>query len=144
MARGQNSPAVQSRHLPQEQRSMVRHQSVSIQGGPTPPPEHVEAYERLSPGATNRFLVLAEGEAAHRRTHENAHLKVVEENAAHERTLAGRGQTYAFVIAVLAIGGAVFLGFKGAEVTASVIGGGSLVAIIVAFLGGGKKKSDKA
>ncbi len=143
MARGQNPPAVQARHLPHD-RSLVHQQSLSIQSGPTPPPAHIEAYERLLPGATNRFLVLAEGEADHRRQHENAHLEVVKENARHERTLASRGQLYAFVIAILAIGGAVFLGFKGAEVTASVIGGGSLVAIIVAFLGGGKKKSDKA
>ena len=144
MARGQFTPA---RQMPQQQsghsQQLIRQESLHIQSSSTPPPAHVEAYERILPGATGRFLALAESEAIHRRTHENAHLVIVQDNAAYDRTLAGRGQAFAFIIAILAIGGAVYLGAVGSQWTGSVIGGGSLVAIIIAFLRGGRKANEK-
>lgn len=104
--------------------------------GPTPPPEHIEAYERMLPGAAARFLTLAEGEATHRRSHENAHVEIMKENAKASRILAGRGQLFAFVIAMTGIGAGFWLGLHNAQITGGIIGGGGLVTIILAFLRG--------
>lgn len=112
--------------------------------GPTPPPEHVEAYERIVPGAAERFLNFAEDEMRHRRQLENRQLEtaVMMANASLEQSK--RGQNYAFLIAVIGILGTLYLGHVGATVVGSVLGGGSLVTIIVAFLRAPSKTSPPA
>lgn len=110
--------------------------------GPTPPPEHVEAFERMIPGAADRFLKLAEGEAAHRRAIEERMAQETQANAATNRTLAGRGQGYAFIIAMSGIAAGFYLGLHGQQITGSIIGGGGLVTIILAFLRGGNPPAE--
>jgi uncharacterized membrane protein len=94
----------------------------------------------MVPGAAGRFLALAEGEANHRRIHENKHLAIVESNAKAHRYLAVAGQIFAFIIAMSGIAGGVFLALHGAQTAGSIIGGGGLVTIILAFLKGGNQK----
>ncbi len=102
--------------------------------GPTPPPEHIEIYERMVPGSAARFITLAEGEASHRRHHEDEHLEIVKANAATSRSLARLGQIFAFIIAMSGIGVGFWLGLHNAQITGGIIGGGGLVTIILAFL----------
>lgn len=130
-----NSPQAQplGQH---KQPGMVLAQSVQYMG-PTPPPAHVEAFERMLPGAAGRFLTLAEGEASHRRALEIEATKESQANGLTNRKLVSRGQFYAFVIAMSGIAAGFYLGIKGAQITGSIIGGGGLVTIILAFLRGG-------
>ena len=48
--------------------NLRRHISTSVETfqGPIPPPNVLEAYERLVPGAAERILKMAENQAAHR------------------------------------------------------------------------------
>lgn len=105
--------------------------------GPTPPPEHLQVYEQMVPGAAARFLVLAEGEAVHRRGVENAQVDWFRDRDRAFIHLAVRGQIFAFVIAMSGIGGGVWLSLHSAQVSGAIIGGGGLVTIILAFLRGG-------
>jgi uncharacterized membrane protein len=42
--------------------------------GPLPPPEHLEGYEKILPGAADRILSMAEKEQSHRHRWEREHL----------------------------------------------------------------------
>jgi len=55
------------------------------------------------------------------------------------RRLASRGQIFAFIIAMSGVGSGVYLARIGATVPASIIGGGGLITVILAFLNSGKQ-----
>jgi uncharacterized membrane protein len=133
-------PRIPAMNRPTGQLAHVSHQSLEVSSGPTPPPAHVEAYERICPGAAERFLKLAEDEAQHRRKHENSHLAIVEANAKASRSLVSRGQIFAFLIAMSGIGAGVWLSLNEARIAGSIIGGGSLATIILAFLPSNRSK----
>jgi len=68
---------------------VVRRQTMmqaEIHQGPLPHPEVLRQYDQLSPGAADRIITMAEGEAAHRREMERQQL---ESDVAHRRTLTG-------------------------------------------------------
>lgn len=48
------------------------------------------------------------------------------------------GLVFALLIAIVGLGSAVYLSLKGHDVTASVIGGGTLVGLVTAFIAGRK------
>ena len=49
------------------------------------------------------------------------------------------GQLFGLVTVTLGLGGAVYLGLRGWNITASVIGGGSLASLAGVFIYGSKK-----
>lgn len=53
------------------------------------------------------------------------------------------GLIFALVIAVLGLGAAVYLAVAGKELTASVLGGGTLVGLVTAFVAGRKSENHK-
>lgn len=53
------------------------------------------------------------------------------------------GLVFALVIAILGLSAAVYLAMQGHEVTASIIGGGTLVGLVTAFVAGRKQESKK-
>ncbi|MCW5549170.1 MAG: DUF2335 domain-containing protein [Opitutaceae bacterium] len=110
--------------------------SAQTYSGPTPPPDHIEAYQRWVPDAAERFMRIAESEIEHRRLLEVRHMKEMELTGEVNRKQSGRGQWMAFVLGVIGIGGSIWLGVMGQVWPSTVIGGGSLTAIIVAFLRG--------
>jgi uncharacterized membrane protein len=130
--------AAQPQHLARQNSGPQAHLMATAQtySGPTPPPDHVEAYERMHQGAARVFLEIAQSEVSHRQKLENARETLVGENVRARHVIAKRGQALAFVIAILAIGGCIWLGNKGESLPATVLGGGSLAAIVVAFLRG--------
>src|SRR6266545_725873 len=69
---------------------------------PLPPPQMLEQYERILPGFSDRLLKDMESQAQHRQGLEN---KTINGNIQSEK----RGQLYAFILAVLAILGAIYL-----------------------------------
>lgn len=58
------------------QAARVVQQTVQAQfhQGPLPPPELLRQYDTISPGAADRIIAMAEGEAVHRRESENKQL----------------------------------------------------------------------
>ena len=53
------------------------------------------------------------------------------------------GLLFALVIAVFGLGVAAYLAIQGKELTASVIGGATLVGLVAAFIGGKQKSNGK-
>lgn len=91
MARGKQNHRASVQPPPRpigQQSSEVVHQQMMMQAqfhqGPLPPPELLRQYDQLSPGAADRIIAMAEGEAAHRREMERQQL---ESDIAHRQTL---------------------------------------------------------
>ncbi len=113
--------------------------------GQFPHPQHLERFEAVCPGMADRLVTMAEKDAEHRRRVELRHLdldgQVIAlhaEEAKADARFATRGQQFALAygVAGLAIGGTIVIlnpTWTGA-VTATVLGGGSIASIVIAFL----------
>ena len=73
--------------------------AISRHSGPLPSPQTLQEYEIVVPGSAERFLVAFEKEAAHRHSLEWAT----------EVTAVRRGQWFAFVLSLIALGAGVFV-----------------------------------
>ena len=107
-----------------ERVEVLRHQSFA---GPIPHPALLQQYNQCVEGGAHRIIRMAEAEGDHRRAME---MLTVQKTFA-EGT---RGQYCAAGIACLGIVGAVYLGSIGMQWAASIVGGTSLVLIVLAFL----------
>ena len=87
--------------------------------GPLPHPDDLAKYEQVLSGASDRIISMAERQAAHRQSLEKA---VILSNVAIQKWGLGS----AFVLALIAIGGGVWLSLKG-------LSGVGLTAIISAL-----------
>lgn len=103
--------------------------------GPIPPPQILEHYERILPGAAGRILGMAEKQSAHRQN--------MEKQIIHSETSQGTmGMIFAFFIAITAIAAGVFLIYSGKQV-AGLISLLTPVGIIVASFISRKKLDHK-
>lgn len=102
--------------------------------GPLPPPGMLEHYERILPGAATRIFKMAEDQSAHRRTLE---AKVISADI----TSRTRGQNYGLAIALVGLGSATWMAVTGHTVSASIIGGIDLIALVTVFVVGHQKKA---
>lgn len=110
----------------------VTHQS--SYSSPLPPPEVLKGYDEILPDGANKIVEIIESQSQHRKDMEN---RVVNEILRESKW----GQLFAFILGILGIISATILGIYGKVVVASIVGGGSLVGLVTAFLWG---KSNKA
>jgi uncharacterized membrane protein len=89
--------------------------------GPLPHPEDLEKYNQVLPGAADRIIRMAEQQLSHRQSLES---KVVDANIKAQRV----GTVLGFILALVAIGGGIFLVYVGKEAT-------GIAAIITALAG---------
>lgn len=92
---------------------------ISKFSGPLPPPEVLAKYNNILPGAAERIIKMAETQQGHR---QNLEKTVIGSNATTQKL----GLAAAFVIAMTAIGGGIWLASKG-------MSGSGLTAIISAL-----------
>ena len=103
------------------------HQQASW-SGPLPPPQVLQGFNQLVENGAERVFKQFEWEAEHRRHLES----YVAETDRGERRLA---QALAGTFAFGALGVAAYALYCGAFTTAAVIGGGTVAAVVLAFLG---------
>lgn len=97
--------------------------------GPLPHPAALQGYETIVPGAAARILVMAENN--------NDFLIQMDRKAlGNEYTERRLGQIFGFIIALVALFGAIWLAYEGHESTASVIGGTTVVGLVATFVAG--------
>jgi len=99
-----------------------------LYSGPLPPPKDFYDYEQALPGTANRILLIAEQEAEHRRKNEEKIIKYT-----------GRGQIFAFILAIISLGLIFFSILKGEPLGAIVPAIIALSSLIAVFMG--KRKS---
>lgn len=104
--------------------------------GPIPDPAVLAEYGKIDPSLPNRIMEMAEKQSVHRQSMEQ---KVIEaeildqQDARKERS---HGQRYAFVLTILIVTIAFFLAMYGHDTVASILGGGTLVALATIFITG--------
>ena len=86
----------------------------SSYSGPLPKPSDFAAYKDTLPSAPERIMTMAEEEQTHRHTIEKELIK----NAGRENLL---GQFLAFILALVCLAGATFLGIQGHDTLAGAI-----------------------
>lgn len=101
--------------------------------GPLPPPEILQQYNEILPGAAERVFSLTEKQAAHRMNLENSIVQA-------QIRESSRGQTFALIIAVLGLGSAAFLGFHDKTTIASIFAGSTVLGLVTAFILGKKSQ----
>jgi uncharacterized membrane protein len=109
--------------------------AISRFSGPLPPPEALAQYEQILTGSANRIIRMAEQQATHRQGIEAISIG---SNA----TVQKWGLACAFVIAMTAIGGGIWLSSKGMSGTGLTSIISALVALVGVFVYGksGQKK----
>lgn len=110
--------------------------------GPIPPPQALEAYERVLPGAAERILSMAERQSAHRQDLEAKAVNAQIGDMGAARSEARLGQAFGLIIGLTAIGAGTAVAVLNPDVsgavTGSVIGGSGVVGLVTAFIIGRK------
>lgn len=125
----QNKPSTKPSGPAQRQQAQAGPQVKAEFSSPLPPPDELEKYERVSPGAAKRIFAMAETRGHHRRELE----KSLVDN---EYKQASRGQNCAATLGALAIVSGTIAGILGAQWTGSVIGGLVVVGLVYASIRG--------
>lgn len=111
---------------PNNQQILAQHQQWS---GPLPPPAALAQFNDIIPNGAERIMAMVETEQAHRIASES---KVLAAHVADHR----RGVWIGFILAGLAIGGAIYTAYLHAHPTVSIaLVGLPLVLLIQTFLG---------
>ncbi len=97
--------------------------TLTLSSGPLPPPEVLAQYENITPGAAERIFFMAE---------KNQRIREKTVNQEHERKT--RGQHYALLVVLAALGVCAFASFNGDSWTASVLGGVTVCSLAVVFV----------
>jgi uncharacterized membrane protein len=106
---------------------MERRRSLSIQTGPIPPAEELEALDAVVPGAAERIIATFERQVTHRHGLESRKLAA---DIRSER----RGSYQGLAIAITALLVAAYLGYAGHGVAAGVVGGIDIAALAAVFV----------
>ena len=101
--------------------------------GPLPPPALLAAYDRVVPGAAERIIIMAEAQSKHRRDMES---QVVASDIRNAR----RGLLFGFMLGLVAIGGGIFIVFRGQAVAGTIFSGLYLVGIVGVFVYGSQQR----
>ena len=108
---------------------MERHETLITHSGPLPDPDTMRHYNDIVPGAAARIVDMAEREMAER------HRKDADERTAKIRQFS-RGQWFAFIVSITALGTCCYCAAIGQPWVAGVIGGLDLVALAGVFIFG--------
>ena len=110
-------------------------QQTQVHSGPLPAPDQLGDYERVSPGAADRIITMAEKQQGSRIDYQT----IEQKRRYDERRL---GQIFAFVICMVVFYIVYQLAMNGKEVAASVLGVGGLASIVAAFLKAHSEKTE--
>ena len=116
--------------------AIMAHQAVSWQG-PFPPPDAVERYERVTPGAFDRILGMAERAEA-------ARIADTRQAQAYHRADIGRGHWLGFAVALAAIAAAVACAVAGYQWVAVTLVGVPVMSVGKSLVDGGRRRPIQA
>ncbi|KKQ78166.1 MAG: hypothetical protein A3A96_00250 [Candidatus Zambryskibacteria bacterium RIFCSPLOWO2_01_FULL_39_39] len=112
---------------------LVRQESFQSFSGPLPPPEILERFNSIVPGAAERIIKMAEDQFAHRVDLEK---RVIKSDVERSKW----GQILGFIISIFGLTVALFVSIKGQQWASSIIGGGTLASLVGVFMYGTKSR----
>lgn len=114
-----------------ETRTLIRVQA------PLPPSQVRRGYEEVVPGAGERLLAMAERAQSDARSARRFGLE-------HAVRYLRRGQSFGFFASLVAFAVVGFAAYHGREVVASIVGGSTVVGLVIAFVATGRNGSSAA
>ncbi|MEU8329857.1 DUF2335 domain-containing protein [Micromonospora sp. NPDC048839] len=134
-ANGQLEPTIPAQREPVELLDLrVSREQLEQWSSPFVPSHELQRLGAVVDNGAERAFKYAEREQEHRLSMDDRQAKRLERADSREYVLAWAGMGFAFVLALLAIGAGVVLGLKGQPIAGTILGGGGLVLIVVAFL----------
>ena len=124
----EHQPATRQADVVPEERRAVAY-STQTWTGPLPDPVSMEGYERLLPGATERFLGMLEGEIIHRQVMDNR-----------ESRRQDWGLAFAFIVVVLIVAAGAGLIYLGHGWAGAAVIGINVVGLAAVFITGGIRR----
>jgi uncharacterized membrane protein len=98
-----------------------------------PPPDVVERYNALDPEIIEIWKEQWKTQSSHRQALEKQAVTA-------QLKESGRGQIMAFLIAIIGISCSTFLTYCGHAIVGSILGGGTIVSLVGAFIYGKQKQ----
>jgi uncharacterized membrane protein len=127
-----------NKNLPQaakqthQQVKSVQAKAVSF-SGPLPPPEVLQNYNQITPGAADRIITMAEKQSQHRQEIE---IKVITSDIKNARL----GLHYGLIIGLASVVGGVVCIISGYEIGGTILGGSGLSSLVGVFVYGSRQK----
>lgn len=109
---------------------------------PFPEASYLRELEELSPGYAERAIRIIEVDATTKRLLEDQWMAARKAEMSAEFAYARLGLVFAFIVAVLFIGAATWLGLKGHEISSSCLSITGLAVIIGKFIQGRSRRSE--
>ncbi len=134
-----NKTAKSSGPLPANPRGpavQVQQIHATMQSGPIPPPEALEYYNRIVPGAAERIIIMAEKQSEHRRSIES----VVIRAGARDSLL---GIISGFLLGCFSIATAVYMVSLGQSLQGTIFGGIGIVSLAGVFVYGTRSRREE-
>jgi uncharacterized membrane protein len=122
-----------NKNLPNPQLSKVHVRQFELTTGPLPSPSVFQKYEEVLPGAAERILIMAEKQSEHRRDIE---AKVISSDTFNSKL----GLIFGFIIGMTALIGSYLLITHGMVIPGSILGGGTVVALVSTFVYGSRQR----
>lgn len=104
--------------------------------GPLPPPEILQKFDEIVPGAAERIIKMAEDQSAHRRELER---RVIISDVNRSKW----GQILGFIIAVVGLVVSAVIAIYGSAITGGILGVGTLASLVGVFMYGSKTRSEE-
>ena len=101
--------------------------------GPLPPPQILEKYNQIVPGAADRIIAMAESQSKHRQELET---KAIESDIKNSRL----GLHYGLIIGLATVAGGAFCIYSGYEIGGTVLGGTGLTGLVSVFVYGSTQR----
>ena len=101
--------------------------------GPIPPPQILNQYNQIVPGAADRIIAMAEGQAEHRQQLEK---QAIDSDIKNSRL----GLQYGLAIGLAAVIGATVCIVSGFEIGGSILGGTGLTGLVGVFVYGSRQQ----
>ena len=101
--------------------------------GPIPHPTILKGYEEVLPGSADRILSMTEKEGEHRR-------KIETELVKNDNIRSYLGQIAGFTIAIVGLGGSIYLGINDKVWASGIMGAGTLTGLVTVFVTGDKER----
>jgi len=127
--KGKNNVTAQAPTRRSEVQTSTTVFEASMWQGPLPPPQQLERFNEIVPGAADRLIRMAEKQQDHRIETEKLVIKS-------QLTQSGRGQIFGLVIGLSGMALAAFLGYLDMAGPAAAVGAATVTGLAIAFIHG--------
>ena len=118
---------------PEDKQTQMTVSATEVWAGPIPPPEALQKYEDIVPGAANRILKMAEGQTAHR-------IQIEKTVVRGDSWRSFLGLIFGFIVSMTGLLGGIYIIDNGHDWAGGVLVGLDLVGLAGCFVYGSRSR----